>query len=113
MSRVLLNLLSNATKYMGDGEKKVRVSLFADGDRGGFRVSDTGVGMEPAEIERIYDRYYRADSEQVRSVAGSGIGLTVVRSIVEAHGGTIGVRSAPSEGSTFTVILPLVQEGVR
>lgn len=113
MSGVLLNLLSNAMKYMGDGEKKVCISVFTNGERGGFSVSDSGIGMAPSEIERIYDRYYRTDSEQVRSVAGSGIGLTVVRSVVEAHGGSIKVRSAPSEGSTFTVILPLAQEGVQ
>ena len=113
MGGVLLNLLSNAAKYMGDGEKKVSISLFTQGERAGFSVSDTGIGMESTEIERIYDRYYRTDSEQVRSVAGSGIGLTVVRSVVEGHGGSISVHSAPSEGSTFTVILPLVQAGAQ
>ena len=111
MRRVVVNLLSNAARYIGKGERTVRVTVFANGTRGGFCVADTGIGMAPAEIERIYDRYYRADDERVRAVAGSGIGLTVVKSIVEAHGGSISVQSAPGAGSTFTVSLPLLAEG--
>jgi len=109
--RVLVNLLSNAVKYIGDGERRITVASCANGSRAGFRVSDSGIGMTPADTERIFERYFRADDERARSVAGSGIGLTVSKGIVDEHGGSLEVRSALGEGSEFTVWLPAVEGG--
>jgi signal transduction histidine kinase len=102
MEQVVSNLLSNAVKY-GRGAP-VRVSV--RGAEGGVRieVEDHGIGVAPEEQERIFGRFERAVSG--RHYGGLGLGLWISRRLVEAHGGTIGVRSAPGAGATFTVVLP-------
>ncbi|MCZ6656668.1 MAG: HAMP domain-containing sensor histidine kinase [Gammaproteobacteria bacterium] len=109
IDQVLINLLSNATKYIGDAERRVTVSLSTDTDHVQIRVADTGIGMSPEQITHIFDQYYRADVQEVRAVPGSGIGLTLVRHIIQAHGGEIRVESVPQAGSTFTIILPVIE----
>ncbi len=107
IDQLLINLLSNATKYIGEGERKVEVSLSVETDQAVLRVADTGIGMSPEQISHIFDRFYRAPDASRRSVAGSGIGLTLVRHIVDGHGGEIHVESAPGKGSTFAIVLPM------
>ncbi len=114
IEQVIVNLLSNAVKYMGDpaGQpRRVRVSLDRSADHLVLRVSDTGMGMSEEHRPHIFERFYRADDERVRGVAGSGLGLTLVKAHVEAHAGTIAVDSAPGQGSTFAISLPLATEG--
>jgi signal transduction histidine kinase len=69
-------------------------------------VADTGLGIDPADLPRIFDRFYRVDRARSRAQGGSGLGLAICRWIVEAHGGQIEVQSRPGRGSTFTVRLP-------
>jgi signal transduction histidine kinase len=107
IEQVLVNLLSNAVKYMGDGseQRRATVSLERRGARVVLRVADTGIGMAGLDRARIFDQFYRADDERVRAVAGSGLGLTLVKAHVDAHGGTIDVDSTPGRGSAFTITL--------
>ena len=72
-----------------------------------LEVADTGRGIAPEDLPRLFDRFYRADPSRSRSTGGSGLGLTIARRLVEAHGGTIGAESVPGEGSRFTIRLPL------
>jgi len=104
IEQVLTNLLSNAVKY-GRG-RPIEVTLRGEGGTAGLSVRDHGIGIAEADQGRIFDRFERAVSG--RHYAGLGLGLWIVRQIVEAHGGTIRVQSAPGEGSTFVVELPLV-----
>ncbi|HSR09827.1 MAG TPA: heavy metal sensor histidine kinase [Thermodesulfobacteriota bacterium] len=106
LRRVLLNLVENAVKYTPCGGR-VTISLGRRGDRAAVRVRDTGMGIAPEERERIFDRFYRSADARARGEGGAGLGLCIARSIVEAHRGTIEVESAPGQGSTFTVLLPL------
>ncbi len=106
IAQVLVNLLSNASKYIGEGDKHVAVTLAAEDDGVRIEVSDTGVGMTDEAVEQIFDPFCRIDNPELRSVAGSGIGLTIVRHIVDAHRGSIDVDSTPNHGTTFTVVLP-------
>jgi len=105
LAQVLVNLLSNAAKYIG--KKQVMVTLTEDRDDFVVVVRDTGVGMGGDSVEEIFAPFTRIDDPEVHSVAGSGIGLTIVRHIVDAHRGRIDVDSRLHEGSTFRVRLPL------
>ena len=102
--KVVLNLLSNALKSTFDGE--IRVHLRAGGAGAELRVTDTGTGISAEDLPRIFDRFSRIENAQRRSHEGSGIGLALVRELVEMHGGSIAVESALGEGTTFTVKLP-------
>jgi len=104
MRRVLANLLDNAIKYGASGAT-VRITARREGDAAVLAVVDRGCGIAADDLPRIWDRLYRADRS--RSRRGLGLGLSYVRAIVEAHGGRVDVASAPDEGATFTVRLPL------
>ncbi len=103
MRQVFANLLDNALKYTAEGGT-VRVSCRADGERVIVIFGDTGMGISAEEQGRIWGRLYRGDKS--RSQRGLGLGLSLVKAIVEAHGGDVSVRSKIGEGSTFTVWLP-------
>ncbi|HUL57973.1 MAG TPA: ATP-binding protein [Anaeromyxobacteraceae bacterium] len=102
IEQVVTNLLGNAIKY-GRG-KPVEVAVSAEGGRARLVVRDHGIGIDPVHRARIFERFERAVSS--REYGGLGLGLWIVRSIVEAHGGAVSVASAPGAGSTFTVELP-------
>jgi signal transduction histidine kinase len=104
VKRVLRILLDNAVKYSGD-TKLIRVSADAGAGFTRIRVSDMGVGMERAQLERIFDRFYRADDSRARESGGSGLGLAIAKEIIDAHGGRIKAESAPGAGTTVTVTL--------
>ncbi|SDL92322.1 two-component system, OmpR family, sensor kinase [Corynebacterium mycetoides] len=109
LHQVLLNLISNAFKH-GGPEAEVTVTLRQNLDKVFIDVADTGVGMSAEDAEHIFERFYRADSSRNRaSGGGSGLGLAITKSIVESHGGAISVSTAPGEGSTFTLSLPLLR----
>lgn len=106
LSQVLQNLLVNAAKYTPDGGR-IELEVEAGEQFVVARVSDTGVGIEPEELERIFDLFMQADAGSSPSESGLGIGLTLARSLVELHGGTLDAWSAGrGHGSTFTVRLP-------
>lgn len=103
--KIVLNLLSNAFKYTLQGE--IRVSLKPVGPCVELAVRDTGAGISAADLQHIFERFYRAKSTQNRSFEGSGIGLALVQDLVKLHGGTIRAESREGHGATFTVSLPL------
>jgi two-component system phosphate regulon sensor histidine kinase PhoR len=106
VSQALINLLNNAIKYSRE-QKRIRVSAWRTGDEVRVSVSDSGIGIPKAEQKKIFEKFYRVASTLVHTTKGSGLGLALVRHIVEAHGGTVEVASAPDEGSTFTLVLPV------
>ncbi len=101
----LLNLLDNACKYTGD-DKRIAVRAEANNGSVRFAVADNGIGLAARETRRVFARFHQADRRLSRSVAGCGLGLSIVQSIVEAHRGTIKVTSEVGEGSTFTMEIP-------
>jgi heavy metal sensor kinase len=106
LRRAVLNLVENAVKYTAPGGK-VELSLIA-GDRvATLSVADTGIGIEPAAADRIFEPFVRLDAARARETGGSGLGLAIARSIVIAHGGALTVESRPGAGSRFTISLPL------
>jgi signal transduction histidine kinase len=104
MRQVFANLLDNAIKYTPEGGN-VRVTVEREGSQAVVSVADTGVGIAAEHLPRIWDRLYRADPS--RSERGLGLGLSLVKAYVEAHGGTVFATSLPGEGSTFTVRIPI------
>jgi len=105
LKQVVVNLLSNAIKYSKDGAR-IQFNIFETRDTVGFRVKDTGIGIPEEELPYIFERFYRADKSRNRATGGAGIGLTIVKAIIEAHGGRISVQSILGEGTEFTVTLP-------
>jgi signal transduction histidine kinase len=105
LGQVMNNLLSNATRYSAAGSE-IRISAFADAECVQIEVSDQGAGIAPEDCERIFEKFYRGKHGATLAVRGTGLGLAVARQLVEAHGGTIGVRSRLGAGSTFWVRLP-------
>ena len=106
LERVVRNLLDNAVKYTPEGE--VRVTLTVDDGFAELRVRDTGVGLEPEQLNRVFERFYRADNSRSRETGGTGLGLAIVRSLVEEVGGQVSLTSEPSKGTEALVRLPLV-----
>ena len=106
LRRVLLNLVDNGIKYTPAGGR-VMLSLRGEGQWASLRIADSGIGLSPEEQKNIFERFYRSAEARSRAEGGAGLGLCIARSIVEAHGGKIQVESAPGQGSTFTVLLPL------
>jgi signal transduction histidine kinase len=105
VERALLNLVSNAIKFTPSGGS---VTLTAEPTDGGLHVtvSDTGVGIPLDEQDQLFTRFFRSSESRARAVQGTGLGLAIVRHIVEAHGGTVGVRSEPGRGTDFWFTLP-------
>ncbi|MGZ5302323.1 MAG: sensor histidine kinase, partial [Actinomycetota bacterium] len=106
LSRVITNLLDNALKYSPE-ETICELDARADDDELVFSVRDYGIGIEPEQMARIFERFYQVDSSSTRRFSGAGLGLSMVRDLVRHLGGTVSVESAPAEGSTFTVRLPI------
>lgn len=105
--KVVFNLLSNAFKFTLAGEIRVMTGLSADGCAAEVTVADTGIGIPAEALPRLFERFYRVEETRGRSIEGSGIGLAMVRELVQLHGGTIRVASVPGEGSSFVVSIPL------
>lgn len=105
LKQVLLNLIDNAVKY-SDAGSLVTVSLKKIGDKGIIEVWDKGRGIPLSQQSRIFERFYRIDEARNRATGGAGLGLSIVKSLVEGMGGSVKVRSKLKEGSVFTVILP-------
>jgi CheY-like chemotaxis protein/anti-sigma regulatory factor (Ser/Thr protein kinase) len=102
--QVLINLLSNAAKFTEDGAVTLRARR--EGDSICFEVADTGIGIAPEQLARLFQAFTQADASTTRRYGGSGLGLAISRHFCHMMGGDIEVRSAPGAGSTFTVRLP-------
>jgi signal transduction histidine kinase len=109
LGQALLNLMNNAIKYGGD-EKHLRLDVRRVGDEVLILVTDRGIGVAKAEQKKIFEKFYRAEDSLVHATKGSGLGLPLVQHIMEAHGGSVEVESAPRKGSTFTLRLPIPKE---
>ncbi len=107
MAMVFGNLIDNAIKYTPKGGH-VTVAIEGDGMYARVTVQDDGIGMTPHEKDCIFDEFYRAKNEQTVQIAGTGLGLTIVKRLVEMHDGKITVQSQPKKGSTFIVSLPVL-----
>lgn len=105
IKQIVVNLFTNAMKYSFGG-CKIIFELLDTADYAGFYIQDSGIGIPEDELPFIFERFYRADKSRNRLTGGSGIGLTIAKAIVEAHGGKITVQSSVGEGSCFTVMLP-------
>jgi signal transduction histidine kinase len=106
IGQVIANLLENAIRHTPE-HGSVAVTVDVMGNTGRVSISDTGSGIPQDELGRIFDRFHRLDPSRTRATGGAGLGLTIARQLVEAHGGTISVSSTSGEGSTFTFELPL------
>jgi len=108
MEQVMHNLLDNACKYSGTSGK-IDVSLWSEMKDIIISVRDYGIGIRKEDHDKIFSRFYRAGEELTQTVKGSGIGLTIVKQIVEAHNGQITLESSPGQGSIFSVRLPAIK----
>lgn len=99
-------LMENAIRHTAPGQP-VTIAVFAQDNEARLVVEDSGQGIAPEHLPRIFDRFYRADDSRHRGSGGTGLGLAIAKAIVQAHGGRIGVTSAEGQGSTFTAVLPL------
>jgi signal transduction histidine kinase len=106
IARSLLNLVNNAVKYSST-EKYLGVSLYRHNGGVNLEVVDHGIGIPPKEQVKIFDKFYRVGDPLVHNTKGSGLGLSLVRHIVQAHGGEVAVQSEPGQGSKFTITLPV------
>jgi signal transduction histidine kinase len=108
IKQVLYNLLDNAVAHTGP-EGRITVKAWQEGDLLYISVADTGEGIPAEDLPLIFERFYRVDKSRTRTTGGTGLGLTIVKRLVEAHGGRIDVMSQPGRGTTFTFTLPLAQ----
>lgn len=102
--QVFVNLLDNAVKFTPEGGH-VQVTSSNEGDITRVDVSDTGIGIVPEYLPRVFERFYRVDKARSRQLGGTGLGLSIVKHIIERHGGTVSVSSTPGKGSTFSFTL--------
>jgi PAS domain S-box-containing protein len=107
MGRVFENLISNAVKYSAEGSP-IRIEGKRREGNYEFVISDQGIGMTPGQVEKVFDKFYRADSSNT-AIGGIGLGMSIVKNIMEAHGGTIQVESAPGGGTTVRFAIPLLK----
>lgn len=110
LKQLILNLADNAVKYTVDGGS-VRLGLSKTRHDAHIKISDTGIGIPESDLPHIFDRFYRVDKARTRAHGGSGLGLSIVKWIVDVHGGTIEVESEVGKGTTFHVTLPLWHGG--
>jgi PAS domain S-box-containing protein len=108
LHQILVNLLTNAIKYSPDGSP-VELSVTADREQVHFGVRDEGVGIRSEDLPRVFHKFYRAEDPVVRRIPGTGLGLYIVRSLVDMLGGHVDVRSQYGKGSVFTISLPRAQ----
>jgi signal transduction histidine kinase len=106
IARSLLNLVNNALKYSKE-HKFIAVSLYRSNGSVKLEVRDRGIGIAPAEQDKIFEKFYRCGDPLVHNTKGSGLGLSLVKHIAQAHGGNVYVESAPERGSKFTIALPI------
>ncbi|MCK4495433.1 MAG: sensor histidine kinase, partial [Candidatus Aminicenantes bacterium] len=109
LEQAILNLLHNAMKYSGDS-RDIELRLQKKDGHAVIQVIDQGVGIDPKEQKKIFEKFYRIPTRENERTAGTGLGLSLVLHIVRAHGGHIEVESVPGKGTTFSIYLPLESE---
>ena len=105
LRQVLGNLVANALQHTPAGTP-VTVRVGTAGEDAVLEVADRGPGMQPEDAQRVFERFYRADASRTRASGGAGLGLSIVDSLVRAHGGRVTVTTAPGQGCCFRVVLP-------
>jgi two-component system phosphate regulon sensor histidine kinase PhoR len=109
LAQILINLVDNAVKYTAaGGSVSVRATAAVGGGVVAIDVIDTGVGIPPADLPRITERFYRVDKARSRELGGTGLGLAIVKHLVIAHGGELTIDSTPGQGTTVRFTLPAV-----
>jgi signal transduction histidine kinase len=111
LKQLLLNVVDNAIKYSPDGGEVV-ISLHRDDEQVLVTIEDSGPGIPAAQMDRIFERFYRVDGDQSRTVGGTGIGLAISKWIAQAHGGDIRVETREGQGSRFVITLPHASESL-
>lgn len=109
MDEVFMNVINNAIKYTPEGGR-IEVRAEREGDYVRFRIADSGFGIPKDDIPRIFDKFYRVKTDKTISITGSGLGLPIVKGIVEAHLGEIEIQSRPGQGTIFDILLPIIME---
>ena len=109
LEEIFNNLVTNAINYSPEGGR-INVTAQVLGEYMEIKVSDTGVGIDPEELPKIFDKFYRVKHQKTRDVTGTGLGLAIVKGVVESHNGTIDVESVPDKGTTFRILLPVIRE---
>ena len=109
--QILVNLVDNAVKYTPEGGK-IFITATQHEDRIAFTIKDSGIGIPPEDLPRIFERFYRIDKARSRSIGGTGLGLAIVKHILDSFDGTIDVTSTPDIGTAFTFTLPAATVGV-
>lgn len=107
LRQLITNLIDNAIKFTEAG--RIDVRLERSEGRAVLEVADTGVGIDPGQADRLFDRFFRSDAAHSRIIDGTGLGLAIARSIARVHGGTVTARSRPEGGSVFTAVLPAAE----
>lgn len=108
LGQMIRNLLHNAIRYTPEGGT-ITVSLRGSEGSAELEVADTGIGIAPEHLPRVFERFYRVDQSRSREDGGAGLGLAIVKQVVEVHGGQVRASSRPGEGTVITVMLPLMQ----
>jgi signal transduction histidine kinase len=106
LEQAILNLLSNAVKYSGEGRQIDLCCARRNGDAV-IAVTDQGIGIATGDQPRVFEKFYRVRSSNTELIAGTGLGLTLVKHIAQAHGGSVDVESSPGRGSTFSIRIPV------
>ncbi|MEP6813604.1 MAG: ATP-binding protein, partial [Actinomycetota bacterium] len=106
LRQIVDNLLANVRAHTPP-EAAVRVSVARENGNAAIVVADSGPGLGADHAAHVFERFYRADSSRTRASGGAGLGLSIVVAVAEAHGGTVAADTAPGEGATFTILLPL------
>ena len=109
LRQVLANLVANALRHTPE-TARITLRVGTIGGKAVLEVADEGPGMEAADAQRVFERFYRADTSRTRASGGSGLGLSIVDSLVRAHGGLVTVTTAPAQGCCFRVSLPRIVE---
>ena len=109
LGQALLNLVNNAIKYSRE-VKSLALAVRQAGDKVLVSVADRGIGVPKGEHKKIFEKFYRGEASLVHETKGSGLGLSLVEHIMDAHGGTVEIESAPGKGSTFTLVLPVARK---
>lgn len=113
IKQILINLIHNAIKFTEKGEINLRVAMIPDEMKLVLDLKDTGIGMDPTQIKRVFEPFVQGENSIARKFGGSGLGLTIVREIVELMGGTIDIQSSPGKGAHFQIILPVALEAME
>jgi signal transduction histidine kinase len=105
MVRLFTNLISNAVKYNKEGGR-ININVWQEDKFIVSEIADTGIGLKPAELEKLYHEFYRAKNEKTKNISGTGLGLAIVKRIIESYSGKIKTESKYGSGTSFKVYLP-------